>query len=45
MQSKPPAAGIDGEDSMSVVLGLVGTLYAKSLGEKDISCFERFALL
>lgn len=39
MQSKPPAAGLGGED-VSTVLGLTGLFYAIRLGRIDVSCFE-----
>lgn len=36
VETKPPAAGLDGEDSVSTVLG-----QTRLLGKKDVSCFER----
>ena len=40
MQSEPPAAGLQGEDCLSTVLGLTELFHAMSLGKKDVSYFE-----
>lgn len=41
MQSKPPTAGLCGDDNMPDALELMGLFNTLNSGKKDTSCFER----
>lgn len=41
MQSKPAGAGLDGEDKHVPHPGVDRLINTRSLGKKDIRCFER----